>query len=297
MTKRREHSHWRYSALLFTALVGLSVSACDDPVDLPNAPATIPAVGNIDGPVEGCSDEIVTQRLALDAGDVGDTGDAGGVGDAGDAGDAGMDASVDVGQDADDAGDGGVDTDADAGDAGPGTDAGVGDTGDAGQDTGPADVGVGDAGDAGVSQDADQPDAGPTPTPVRITRDGDALVIPYLIKDREGDDQRINVELCEWNGSEAVNCGVASQAAGGDGTSFVPTTPADTCILHVFYWDVGCGRFVGTDDGANPQQAFIESVDQELVARVSVVGSEEEPSRTEPFTLEGIGFESVPECD
>jgi hypothetical protein len=293
MMQRREHSLRRPLTLLFAALFGLLAGACDDPVDIPNAPATIPAVGNIDGPVEGCDDQIMTQTQALDGGTDGGT-DAGTDADIG--ADVGLDAGADAdtGADADAGADVGLDAGADAGEA----DAGAADAGAA--DAGNADAGTVDAGadtgagvDAGVGTDAGAFE----PRPVRITRDGNALVIPYLLRDREGDDQRIKVELCEWDGSEAVSCGVAVQSAGGDGTSFVPTTPAGTCILHVFYWDVGCGRFVATDNGGTPQKVFIDGVDQALVAQVSVIGSEEEPTQTEPFTLEGIGFESVPECN
>lgn len=258
MMQRREHSLRRPLILIFATLVGLSAGACDDPVDIPNATATVPAVGNIDGPVEGCGNEIVTQDAGADA----DVADA-------------TDVSADVGAD--------VSTDADA-------ETDVGADADAGTDAG-ADAGAGADADAGT-------DAGEfAPGSVRLTRDGNALVIPYLLQDREGDDQRITVELCEWNGSEAVSCGVAVQSAGGDGTNFVPTTPAGTCVLHVFYWNVGCGRFVATDGEGTPQPVFLDDVDQELVAQVSVVGSDDEPTQTEPFTLGGIGFESVPECN
>ena len=209
MMRRREHGLTsKLTFLVLAALLGLSTSACDESIDIPNAPATIPAVGDIDPPVEGCNAEVTTT------------------------------------------------------------------------DTG-----------------ADATDAGAAPERVRVSRDDSALVLPYLIKDREGDDQRIKVELCRLSDGEAVDCGVAVQAAGGDGSNFVPTTPAGTCILHVFYWDVGCGRFVGTDSAESPQQVMIESVDEELVAQVSVPRSDEEPTRSEPFTLSGIGFESMPACD
>jgi hypothetical protein len=182
--------------------------------------------------------------------------------------------------------------------SGTSTDAGTTDAGTT--DAGLTDAGLTDAGttDAGLS-DTGVPDAGaqPAASGAMISRSDDSAVIPYLLRDPEGDDQSIKVELCQWDGQEASQCGVAVQGRGGDGSNFVPTTPAGACILHVFYWDVGCGRFVGTDNGGSPSRAMIESVDQQLVARVSVVGSDEAPMQTEPFSLEEIGFESLPACE
>lgn len=163
-------------------------------------------------------------------------------------------------------------------------------------DAGSTDAGSSDAG----STDAGSSDAGTsTPAPEAVLeRVDDALSIPYLIKDREADDQQISVEICLWDGQQATDCGVAVAGQGGDSTDFVPTTPAGTCVLHVFRWNVGCGRFVGAnDDGANPQRASIDNVDQALVARVSVVGSDDAPTQTEPFTLKDVGFDAVPTCD
>jgi hypothetical protein len=265
------------TALLIAALFAVASVGCDDSLEITNAPATIVAAGNISAPLDECPRMSSTRSSALsDAG----TTDAGTT-DAGTT-DAG---TTDAGT-----------TDAGTTDAGT-TDAGVSDAGDV-SDGGVSDTGVSDAGD--VSDDAGVSDAGdtqPTPSRVVISRNGDALVLPYLIKDIEGDDQAIKVEICQWDGQEATACGVAVQARGGDGSTFIPTTPAGSCILHLFYWDVGCGRFVGTDGGASPSRAMIDSVDDQLVARVSVVGSDEAPRQTEPFSLADIGFDSLPECD
>ncbi|MFP4599811.1 MAG: hypothetical protein ACLFVJ_16250, partial [Persicimonas sp.] len=133
---------------------------------------------------------------------------------------------------------------------------------------------------------------------VRLSRVDDLVSIPYLVRDREGDDQQIRVEICEWDGERASACGSAVQGPGGDGTAFVPTTPAGSCVLHVFHWDVGCGRFVPAN-GGSPQREILEDVDQQLVARISVVGADTPPAITEPFALseEELGFNAVPECD
>jgi hypothetical protein len=151
-----------------------------------------------------------------------------------------------------------------------------------------------DVSDAGVG--GDTTDSQPAPTGTMISRSDAATVIPYLLQDPEGDDQSVKVQVCQWDGQQASQCGVAVQARGGDGSTFVPTTPAGACILHLFHWDVGCGRFVGTNNPEPPSRAMIDSVDQPLVARVSIVGSDETSSQTEPFTLDDIGFEALPEC-
>jgi hypothetical protein len=271
---------------LALAALGLSMSmlaACSEEFELPNQDARIEAVGDIEPPVEGC--EIFEEPAEEPSADAG--ADAGS--------DAGLDAGIDAGSDA--GSDAGNDPGSDVGiDAG--TDAGPDASSDAGTDAGAQlDAGSDAGADAGTDAGA-QPDAGSTASfEVKISRDGDAVSIPYLIVDREGDDQNIRVEICLWNGESAGECGVAAADLGGDGTTFVPTSPAGQCVLHVFNWDVGCGRFTGVADGGEaPQRATVE-VDRELVARISVVGSDETPSRSEPFTLKALGFDALPPCD
>lgn len=130
-----------------------------------------------------------------------------------------------------------------------------------------------------------------------LRRTQDALAIPYLIRDREADAQDIRVEICTWQQDQATDCGVARMAPGGDGATGIPTAPAGQCVLHVFNWAVGCGRFVADEGGSAPPSRVAAQVDQPLVARVSVVGSNHPPSQSQPFTLLEVGFDALPACD
>ncbi len=295
--------------LVVGGVLSLAAAACSSNPTPSNSPARILAVGNLSAPIEGCKistplpDAGVDAAPSPDAGTPADTGavtDTGvdAAGDAGAPSDAGLDAAADVGTDTGAVADAGSDTGLDAA-MDVGTDAAI----DAGMDAG-ADTSA----DVGAQADTSvEPDAGAdtgldaaTPQPTSATtleRVGDALSVPYLISDLEGDDQRVDVQICEWDGQQATNCGTAVQAPGGDGTDFVPTTPAGTCVLHVFYWDVGCGRFVqASNNGQAPQSTNVDSVDQQWVVRVSVVGSKEAPGQSEPFTLKDVGFDVVPAC-
>ncbi|MFW5966913.1 MAG: hypothetical protein ACOCV2_05310 [Persicimonas sp.] len=168
-------------------------------------------------------------------------------------------------------------------------------------DAGSSEDDTGASNDAGV--DGGEVDAAPAPDDgsgtfsADIERVGDAVAIPYLIRDREGDDQRIRVEICTADDGEVDECGTAVRASGDDGTFFVPTTPAGACVLHVFYWDVGCGRFVTDDE--TPERRLIEDVDQPLVARVSVVDSDDDPVETRSFALsdDDLDFDTAPACE
>lgn len=108
--------------------------------------------------------------------------------------------------------------------------------------------------------------------------------VVYTLRDYEGDDVDLNVQVCDAGG----RCGAAWQAPGGDGTYRVPTEPFDTDVPHVFRWDVGCGRAVG---------ASVEGVGltDELRLKIGVVGSDSS-AETPVFTLETLGFEAIPEC-
>ncbi|AWV89142.1 hypothetical protein [Bradymonas sediminis] len=170
-------------------------------------------------------------------------------------------------------------------------------------------VDAGEPGDAGDSLDAGASDAGadagddagndePTQSGrAELERDGDSLAIPYLIIDREGDTQSIKVEICGWDGSAATDCGVAIAGIGGGGASGISTTPGGQCVLHVFNWNVGCGRFTGVDgEGAKPVRTTV-GVDDEIIARISVNGSKETPGQSAPFNLKALGFDALPNCE
>lgn len=131
----------------------------------------------------------------------------------------------------------------------------------------------------------------------QLGRHADALAIPYLIRDREADAQDIRVEICTWANEQPTDCGVARMATGGDGATGIPTAPAGQCVLHVFNWAVGCGRFVTVEGGSAPPTRALAPVDQPLVARISVVGSNQPPSQSQPFTLLDVGFDALPGCD
>lgn len=109
--------------------------------------------------------------------------------------------------------------------------------------------------------------------------------VDYTVRDREGDDLDVLVEVCD-----AMDvCGVAWQAPGADGTYRVTTEPFDTDVPHVFRWDTGCGRVL---NGASEVVALNDA----LTLRISVEGGE--TSMASPaFTLEQLGFGELPECD
>lgn len=109
--------------------------------------------------------------------------------------------------------------------------------------------------------------------------------VDYTLRDREGDDVDVIVEVCDASDV----CGVAWQAPGADGTYRVTTEPFDTDVPHVFRWDAGCGRVL---DGASAALALGD----ELTLRVSVEGSDEGLS-SPVFALERLGFVELPECD
>lgn len=130
-----------------------------------------------------------------------------------------------------------------------------------------------------------------------LARDMDSLAIPYLIIDREGDDQAIRVEICSWEEDAASDCGVAIMGPGGDGASSIPTAPANQCVLHVFNWEVGCGRFIRAAAADAPPKRQTAGVDEPLVAQISVVGAEQPPIISAPFTLSELGFDALPTCE
>jgi hypothetical protein len=152
-----------------------------------------------------------------------------------------------------------------------------------------ADAGADAAGDAGADVGGDD-----TWTAATMTKIGDRLLsIPYVIQDPEGDDQEIQVQVCSWDDGTLVDCGFPVQGSGGDGTSNIPTTPAGACVLHVFHWNVACGRFL--EDSSREHT----DVEDEIVVRMQLADDDDNWTTSEPFTLgdEGIDFETVPPCE
>jgi hypothetical protein len=136
--------------------------------------------------------------------------------------------------------------------------------------------------------------------PGRITSAGPVISQPfgvyvqYSLRDREGNDQRVEAQICEVNAQdEPVECGQPVLGAGGDGLQTVPTVPAGTDTPHRFSWNAGCGRVVN-------EQCVATEVDTSYVARIRVAHGDanlEDYSVTAPFRLTDLGFQSVPMCD
>ncbi len=109
-----------------------------------------------------------------------------------------------------------------------------------------------------------------------LVAEGPHLAVEYTIRDFEGDDQAVDVTVCE---APDDACGPAYAANGGDPLQRVPTVPEGTDVLHEFWWDVACGRIV---DG----ERVATDAATEYVVRVAVRGSDDEVLATEPFTID-----------
>lgn len=105
------------------------------------------------------------------------------------------------------------------------------------------------------------------------------VLVHYTLKDFEGDDAEITVEICEGS-----SCGVAFEGAGSDGTLRVPTVPRDTDVPHIFSWDIGCGLW------RNDERVGVD-ITAEYTVVVTPLGGE--PFESEAFILEDLGATSV----
>ena len=126
------------------------------------------------------------------------------------------------------------------------------------------------------------------------SEDGDAVSIGYQIRDIDGDDQQVTVEICEAGGGDGGgvaedSCGFAIRG-GGDGGEWVPTDPHGGVAAHVFRWRFGCGRILPTGQRAVP------TLQEPLVARVTLPGTAE-ARISETFSLEDLGFLELPDCN
>lgn len=106
--------------------------------------------------------------------------------------------------------------------------------------------------------------------------------IRYTLRDYEGDDVAVSVEVCEEDAPDT--CGAPFRGYGGDGVSRVPTAPFDSDVPHVFEWIAGCGRIVG--DSVEPTD-----IEASYIARVRVRGTSGAPIVSQPFRLGDMGFE------
>lgn len=104
--------------------------------------------------------------------------------------------------------------------------------------------------------------------------------VDYTIRDYEGDDVNVIVEICD-----DTECGVAWQGDGADGTYRVTTTPFDSDVPHVFRWLVRCGRVGAPQVDATTPVFF----------RLHVEGTESTLD-SQPFLLQGLGVSATIDC-
>ena len=143
-----------------------------------------------------------------------------------------------------------------------------------------------------AAPDADQDD-GAQPgcleeVTVGVEDNGEAVAIGYRIRDEDGDDQQVTVEICEAH--DRTSCGFAFRG-GGDGGEWVPTDPFGGAATHVYHWRFGCGWLLPASG-----ERRLPELTESLVARVSLPGTEE--ARTsEPFSLQDLGLGELAGCD
>lgn len=113
------------------------------------------------------------------------------------------------------------------------------------------------------------------------------VVVPFTVRDHEGDDQTVLVQICD---APDEGCGTAVVAPGSDPLDRLPTVPRRTDVLHEFRWDVWCGRWFG-------QELEPSDLDSEYVVRIEVITGEAEPVYSEPFSLSGLGATEEGSCD
>lgn len=137
-----------------------------------------------------------------------------------------------------------------------------------------------------ADEPAELPDA-----PAASWLDDGLVALDFTLRDDEGDDQDLRVEICEGTSSEdASRCGFPFQGPGSDGVDFVPTAPAGQVIPHRFVWDVGCGR-VGAGE------VFASALDASYVARVTVLDDNGASKVSAPFTLTELGATQLGACE
>lgn len=114
--------------------------------------------------------------------------------------------------------------------------------------------------------------------------------IQYTLRDREGDDQNVDVEICPAASEGDRDCMTPVQGLGGDGTERLPTVPKDTDVPHRYAWRVGCGLVDG-------EQCRTVDLQTAYVARVTL-GNADRSETSAPFTLsDDLQISEVPECD
>ena len=108
----------------------------------------------------------------------------------------------------------------------------------------------------------------------------------YTLRDEEGDDQKIRVEVCHDDGTQ---CGFPIEGRGSDGTIHIPTMRFSQDTQHLFRWDIGCGRIVG-------DQIQETSLSQDYQIRILIRGTGS-TLQTETFRLDdNPSATSLPTC-
>lgn len=115
----------------------------------------------------------------------------------------------------------------------------------------------------------------------------DRILITYALRDYEGDDQNITLEICEAN---AQRCGTPNPAARNVGSLHsLPTIPARTDVTHSFTFDTACGRLV--NNAATPF-----NLNTPYTVRITIQGTEN-TLESPPFTLgDNLGLTTIPDC-
>ncbi len=113
------------------------------------------------------------------------------------------------------------------------------------------------------------------------------IFITYALRDLEGDDQNITLQICE---KDAKQCGTPNPKAKNTGSlKSLPTLPAQTDVTHTFSFDTACGRIVDTKN-----VAF--SLTTPYIVRIQVQDSENHLDSAE-FTLGAdLGLTAIPPC-
>jgi len=113
------------------------------------------------------------------------------------------------------------------------------------------------------------------------------ILITYALRDLEGDDQNITLEICE---KYATKCGTPNPKGKNSGSlKSLPTLPAHTDVTHTFSVDTACGRIVD-----NITVAF--NLTTPYIVRIQVKGSDNFLTSPE-FTLgSDLGLTAIAPC-
>ena len=121
-------------------------------------------------------------------------------------------------------------------------------------------------------------------------REQHTLTIEFKLRDEEGDDQKLHLEVCQaTDAGDLTACGFPYQGEDSDGTGFLFTLPDGDPATHRFVWDYTCGRVLeeGRIEDTLPETSYI------VRARISGTRN----TVTSPaFTLADFEIQDVPPC-